>query len=233
MSRASTLFHLQEIDVELDAHRTRLAAIEQALSGNPAVHAAKQQALEAHERFNTARVQARSLELEVQSVNEKVADAEKRLYSGAITNPKELRDLEQDLASLRRRREGIEEQELEAMIGAEAAEGEMVSAETRLQQTELETLQTQGTLVEERNRLQVRVAQLACEREAVTGSTSVEDQLLYQRLRQSKNHRPVAKLDEGNCAACGEETSSARIQEARRGATLVRCSGCERILYAE
>lgn len=233
MSRASTLFHLQEIDVELDAHRVRLSAIEQALDDSPAVHAAQRQALEARERFNAARVRARSLELEVQSLNEKVADAEKRLYSGAITNPKELRDLEQDLASLRRRREAVEEQELEAMIGAEGAEGETVTAETRLQQTELETLQTQGALVEERGRLQGRVTQLACEREAVNGSISIEDQLLYQRLRQSKNRRPVARLDEGNCAACGEETSSARIQEARRGATLVRCSGCERILYAE
>jgi predicted nucleic acid-binding Zn-ribbon protein len=223
MSRASNLFHVQEIDTTLDAARTRLAAIEQALSGNAAVNAAQQQTLQASERFNAARIQARSLELEVQALNEKVADAEKRLYSGAITNPKELRDLEQDLASLRRRRAGVEERELEAMIGAE----------TRLQQTERETLQTQGTLVEERSRLQARVAQLAAEREAVSGSMPAEDQLLYQRLRQSKNHRPVAKLDEGNCAACGEETSSARIQEARRGATLVRCTGCERILYAE
>jgi predicted nucleic acid-binding Zn-ribbon protein len=62
---------------------------------------------------------------------------------------------------------------------------------------------------------------------------SAEDQQLYQRLRQSKRQHPVARLEEGNCAACGEETSSAHIQEARRGATLIRCTGCERILYVE
>ncbi len=233
MSRASTLFRLQEIDIELDAHRARLGTIEQALSSSPAVLAAQQQVLRSRDAFNAARVRVRTLELEAQTHGEKIADAERRLYSGAITNPKELRDLEQDLASLRRRRSAAEEQELEGMIAAETTEGEMVAAQTRLQQAEAEALQTQGNLLEERRHLQQRAAQLAGEREAVAGSVSAEDLVLYQRLRQSKRQRPVARLEEGNCAACGEEMSSASIHEARRGAALVRCTGCERILYVD
>jgi predicted nucleic acid-binding Zn-ribbon protein len=168
----------------------------------------------------------------VQALNEKIAEVEKRLYSGAITNPKELRDLEQDLASLRRRREAIEEQELEAMIAAESAEGQMVASETELQQAEAAALQTQGALLDERQHLQTRAAQLGGEREAVNGSISAEDQILYVRLRQSKHGRALAKLAEGSCSACGEEVSSSHLQEVRRGATLVRCGCCERILYA-
>jgi uncharacterized protein len=232
MSRMSVLFRLQEIDLELDIHRARLQAIEQALSGNPAVNAAQQLAAMAREQFNAARVQARSLELDVQALNEKIAEIEKRLYSGTITNPKELRDLEQDLASLRRRGEGIEEQELEAMIAAESAEGQMVAAETQLQQAEAAALQTQGTLLDERQHLQARAAQLGGEREAMSSAIVPEDHHLYMRLRQTKHGRPLAKVAEGSCSACGEEVSSSQAQEARRGSTLVRCGCCERILYA-
>jgi uncharacterized protein len=233
MSRASSLFRLQEIDLELDADRARLMAIEQALTGDPAVQAAKQAAFQAHNQFNVAHARSRTLELDGQALNEKIADAEKRLYSGAITNPKELRDLEQDLASLRRRRAEVEEQELEAMIAAEAAEGEAAACDGRLQQAEAAALQTQGALIEERTRLQTRVAQISGEREAINDPLPADDRVIYQRLRQTKNHRPVAKVGEGSCLACGEEVSSARVQEIRRGTALVRCSGCERILYAE
>ena len=231
MSRTSALFRLQEIDLELDSHRARLQAIEQALSDNPAVNLAQQQASAARGKFNAARVQTRSLEVEVQALGEKIADAEKRLYSGAITNPKELRDLEQDLASLRRRGEGLEEQELEAMIAAESAEGQMVASETQLQQAEAAALETQGTLTEERQHLQARVSELSGEREALAGAVLAEDHQLYGRLRQTKHGRALAKVAEGSCSACGEEVSSSQLQEVRRGATLVRCCGCERILY--
>jgi len=233
MSRASSLFRLQELDLELDAGRARLGAIEQALTGDPAVKSAKQAALKAHEQFNAARVRTRAIELDAQSLSEKIADGEKRLYSGAISNPKELRDLEQDLASLRRRRAEIEEQELEAMIAAETAEGEAASCQTRLQQAERASLEAQGALTEERSRLQARVTEMMDERESISVPLPDDDRLVYQRLRQTKNHRPVARVADGSCLACGEEVSSARVQEIRRGTGLVRCTGCERILYAE
>ena len=232
MSRTSALFRLQEIDLELDSHRARLQSIGQALSDSPAVNQARKQASAAHDKFNSARVQARSFELEAQALGEKIAEAEKRLYGGAITNPKELRDLEQDLASLRRRSQGIEEQELEAMISAEAAEGQMVALDTQLHQAEAAALQVQGALMEERQHLQARVAELGGEREALANPILAEDQQLYGRLRQTKHGRALAKVAEGSCSACGEEVSSSQLQEARRGATLVRCGCCERILYA-
>jgi uncharacterized protein len=233
MSRTSLLFRLQEIDLELDVQRARLQSIEQGLNDTPAVRAALSQASAAREKFNAARVQTRSLELDVQALSEKITDAEKRLYSGAITNPKELRDLEADLASLRRRSKALEEQELDAMIVSEAAEGQVVAAETRLQQAEAAALETQGALLDEREHRQARVAQLGGEREAVNGAIGAEDRQLYLRLRQSKQGRSLAKLAEGSCSACGEEVSSSRLQEVRRAATLVRCSCCERILYVE
>ena len=232
MSRISALFRLQEIDLELDAHRARLQSIEQALGDNPAVNAARLQASSAREKVNSARAQARSTDLDLQAVNEKISDAEKRLYSGLIANPKELRDLEQDLASLRRRGAAVEEQVLQAMIATESAEGQMAVVETKLQQAEAAAFQTHKDLLDERQRLQARAAQLAGEREAVSGAVAAEDQELYVRLRQTKHGRALAKLDESSCSACGEEVSSAHMQEVRRGITLVRCGCCERILYA-
>ncbi len=232
MSRISALFRLQEIDLELDAHRARLQSIEQALGDNPAVSAARLQAAAARQKLNAARGQARSFDLDLQAINEKVSETEKRLYSGLVANPKELRDLEQDLASLRRRSGGVEERELDAMIAVESAEGQVAALEAELQQAETAAAQTQKALLDEREHLLARAEQLGGEREALFGAIATEDQGLYLRLRQTKHGRALAKIDEGSCSACGEEVSSAHMQEARRSLSLVRCGCCERILYA-
>jgi predicted nucleic acid-binding Zn-ribbon protein len=233
MSRASTLFRLQEIDLELDAHRTRLEAITEALSSSAAVRAAQQAALEAEAQFNAARVEVRALEYDNQALSEKMAEVEKRLYSGAVTNAKELQDLHKDMQLLQHRRAALEEQQFEALIKAETAEARLLAAQHAFQQAEAEAARTNSHLVEEQITLQTRGAKLEEEREATQASIPAEDRELYERLRRSKNGRPVARLEDGVCAACGVAPSSARSQSVRQGGALTRCGNCERILYAE
>ena len=55
------------------------------------------------------------LEDEIASLNERATQAEKRLYSGAVSNPRELEALQADVASIRRRIGQLEDDELEIM----------------------------------------------------------------------------------------------------------------------
>jgi uncharacterized protein len=233
MSRVSTLFRLQEIDLELDAHRARLETIAEALRGSPAVQAAYQRMVEADGWLASARVDVRSFEYDNQALSEKIAEVEKRLYGGAVSNPKELQDLQKDVESLKHRRATLEEKQLDALIKAEAAEARKLSAETDLEHAEAEAAKLNGHLLDEQTGLLARVSQLEGEREAVQGSIPADDRETYERLRRSKNGRPVSRLDDGVCTACGVAPSSSRIQNARQGHELIRCGNCDRILYAE
>jgi len=56
MSRAASLLQLQGIDLEMDAKRARLRAIEVALGDDPAVKKAQRDLLEAQAELHTARV---------------------------------------------------------------------------------------------------------------------------------------------------------------------------------
>ena len=233
MSRVSTLFRLQEMDLELDARRARLEAIAEALSGSPAVQAGYQAVVEAEARLAAARVEVRALDYDNQALSEKIADVERRLYGGGVANPKELQDLQQDWHSLKHRRETLEEKQLEALIAAETAEAQKVAAQTDLQRVEAESAKTNGHLLDEQSSLRARVTRLEEEREAIQAGIPAEDQELYDRLRRSKNGRPVSQLADGVCTACGVAPSSARSQSARQGNELIRCGNCDRILYAE
>lgn len=233
MSRATALLNLQAIDSELDVRRARLKAVDEMLSDSPEVRAAQQDVVAAQAQFTAARIALQSFELDNQAVSEKIAESEGRLYGGRVTNPKELRDLEMEVAALKRQRAAVEEQQLDALIQAETTEARFVVAQTDLQRAEAAAAKTAGNLLEERGQLHSRIERLEDEREAALASVAAEDQQLYERLRRTKNGRAVARLEDGVCAACGVAPSSSRIQSVRQGNELIRCGNCDRILCAE
>ncbi len=233
MSRASQLLRLQETDVELDTRRARLKTIEATLGDAPAVRAAYQHLVGAEAQFTAARLTLKDIELDVQGLSEKIADAESRLYGGRIANPKELSDLQKDVESLKRHRGTLEEQQLEALIQAETAETQALAGQAAVQTAEAEAAKTQGDLLAERATLKARVETLEIEREAMLAPIPIADREVYERLRPTKRGRAVSRLDDGNCSTCGVAPSSSRGQDARQGNELILCSNCGRILCAD
>src|SRR5262245_46809119 len=133
MSRAASLLQLQGIDLEMDAKQNRQRAIDAALGDDPAVKQAQRDLLEAQTQLHVARVGVKNLEYENQSLGKKIAEVDSRMYGGKVSNPKELQDLQNDLASLQRRREALEERQFEALLNAEAAEIQHKDVQHRLE----------------------------------------------------------------------------------------------------
>jgi len=225
------LFRLQALDLELEAGRARLAEIEQALSSNPAVLAAQKALTTAEAAHRSARTALHDIELDAQALSAKIKEAENRLYGGAVRNPKELKDLQAELESLKRRLAEVEEKELAALMDLESAEATLAQAQAQRQKAEKEMLVLNGALAAERETLMTHVAEMQAQREAATIPILAADRTLYEQLRQAKKGRAVAKLDDDVCAACGIEPTAALRQIARRG-ELAQCVGCGRLLYA-
>jgi predicted nucleic acid-binding Zn-ribbon protein len=232
MSRAASLLQLQGIDLEIDAKQNRLRAIEVALGDDPAVKKVQHDLLEAQAQVHTARVAAQGLEHENQSLGQKIADVDGRMYGGKVTNPKELQDLQNDVKSLQKRREALEEKQFEALLAAEAAEAAQADMQHRLERAESAAAEAHGNLREEREQLRTDLARLQVNHDASAAPISAADLELYNRIRLSKKGRAVSELDEGACTACGVAPSSSRIQDARQGNDLILCGNCGRILCA-
>jgi predicted nucleic acid-binding Zn-ribbon protein len=232
MSRAASLLQLQGIDLEIDAKQSRLRAIDAALGDDPMVKKAQRDLLEAEAQVRSARVATQSLEHENQDLAQRIAEVDGRMYGGRVTNPKELQDLQNDVASLQRRRAALEEKQFEALLNAEAADVLQKDVQQRLERAESAAAEAHGTLREEREQLKIGLARLQVNRDMAAVSISAADLELYTRLRQTKKGRAVSELDEGACTACGVAPSSSRIQDARQGNDLILCGNCGRILCA-
>lgn len=232
MSRPQALMRLQHIDSEIDAQQARQIEIERALAEDGGLSAARAGHSAAQTVLAASRRSVRSFEAEVQLLASKAREVELKLYSGRVTIPKELEDLQSELASLKRRLAALEDQQLEAMMQVEGDEASESSARQQVERLDEELRASQSALADAKVRLEASLASLAVEREAAALPVPSADRHLYQALRQRKRGLAVAVLDEGACSACGVAPSSSRAQAARQGDVLIFCGNCERVLYA-
>src|SRR5690349_4540584 len=152
-SAADRLRHKKETLPE----QARLAEIEKSIAGVDASIADT-----GGRRDEVARRQQRH-EDELSSVEAKIREVEKRLYSGEVSAPRELQAMEADVASLRRHGSAIEDSALEAMAEREPLDAELAALEQQRAALEAEAGELRQTIGEQTKDID---AELASELEA-------------------------------------------------------------------
>jgi predicted nucleic acid-binding Zn-ribbon protein len=231
MSRSTLLFRLQQIDSQLDNAHTRIEEIDTKLTDNKDLIKAEQYNTIHIEKLNKVKDQLRSAEREVDNQRNKLELAEAKLYSGKVKNPKELQDLQNESAALKRYLNVLEDRQLEVMLLVEEAEEKLSEAKTNLQEVQIQSSDQKEKLNKERTNLLREVERLDIERHTVIGSVNSEDEYNYQRLREKRSGVAVACIKDNTCSACGSTLTAALIQSAQSSNHLVHCPSCRRIIF--
>jgi predicted nucleic acid-binding Zn-ribbon protein len=232
MSRASSLYRLQELDLELEGCRNRVEEIKRILGDDEELNR-RLGVLERAEAVVREESSAKTkAEHAVESQKTKMAQNEKALYGGAIHNPKELQDLQNKAEALQRFLTTLEDRLLEAMIQLEEAEKERDAASAKLDSLRESRGAQHADLQQEHQGLLDKIDRLGAEHEAAEASISPEDLALYQDLQHRLGDVVVALVQDGTCNACGVNLARSVQQSTHSGAEIVRCNQCNRILYA-
>lgn len=229
MTKGADLYRLQCLDSEKDAKQRRLAEVEAALGESEALKQARQALESVQAQARQWALRQRDLELETQGLSDKISRSEKRLYSGAVKNPKELADLQAEVAALRRRRQKLEDDLLEVMIEREEAEATHTQAQEHLDETQARWSDQQAELVAERETLQEKLANIEQARADLLPSIEPGDLVVYQTLRRRKGGQVVVQVRDGACGGCGIAISPSLEWQLRQG-KLVHCGNCDRIV---
>jgi predicted nucleic acid-binding Zn-ribbon protein len=231
VTRVSNLFRLQTLDSQIDSQQARLSEIETSLKEHPELDHARAEEEGARARLEDAQQDLRRMEEETRHQQQRITETDKTLYSGGVSNPKELQDLQEESASLRRYLAVLEERQLHSMMQCEEAEKAVAAAQAeRERQEQLRSMQEEK-LVAERTALQASLEKIGFQREAALSAVTAEDLEKYTALRRSKHGMAVVRFESGACGACGVTPSSARIDSARSGQEIIQCGNCGRILY--
>jgi predicted nucleic acid-binding Zn-ribbon protein len=232
MSQPFKLYRLQQMDSQLDQVRARLEQIESALSEDAALRRAQDEADQAAQALEKERKGLRHAEENVRDQRLKIEQTESTLYGGKVRNPKELQDLQNEVAALKRYLSVLEDRQLEAMLAIEEAEAIESTAGVALEQVRAQLEKQNRSLSGERTGLLKELERLKNERETTAATIAAGDLSLYEQIRLQRRGVAVARVTQDkSCSACGSTLNAALLHAARSPSQLTRCDVCGRILY--
>jgi predicted nucleic acid-binding Zn-ribbon protein len=232
MSASLGLYRLQLVDSRMDEIRARLEEIRQTLENDEEMRLAKKRASETEAALTLAGHALKQAEAEVNKQKIKIEQSEANLYSGNVKNPKELQDLQNEVAALKRHLGTLEDRQLEAMLEEETADQVNQAALNKLEQVKARLADQNQTLTIEQTDLNKELEKLESERQATLSPLDASLLTVYEELRQRKRGFAIAAVMDGACAACGTTLTPSQMQSARSTSQLYNCPTCGRILFA-
>ena len=233
MSTARFLLDLQQTDQQLAMCRRAYRHIVEELDSEGGIPALTEALEKARVSELELKVEAARAESDAASLKDKIKQLEERLYSGSITNVKELTAIETEHNTVRRDLARVDESISPAKMAAEEA----AQTHERLK-AELETKQTEWTerkkeLVKERSRIGSEYKKIGAERTSATEGIPATDLETYNALLPRMNGVAVVRVDRGVCQGCRVRLPVGEISRMQNADGLVNCSSCGRILLTE
>lgn len=230
MTVAADLFALQETDFALDSARARLEETESQLGETEELTSARGWLEAAAEHLRQLRSTQSDLEFEADEVRAKVAAVEAKLYSGDVTDSRELSDLDADLKSINHNLQTREDALLTSLEQTEEGEAAAAQAQAILSDIEARWKAGQAQLQAEKADLEPQIERLRAIREEQSAAADRASLSLYDILRERRDGSAVATVERGMCQGCRITLPRNIIQKARNPGALVQCVSCERIL---
>ncbi len=224
------LHELQKVDYQLYLR-------EQALKGLDSGESLKALAVAVFKRFEIAQAEERKAEgaqrdreLELKGVEDKRAQVHEKLYSGRITNPKELGDLQKEEELLDEHIGHLEEAVLALMEVSEAAQAKMAALTAELESAKRRWKELVARTQAETTRLQAEIAVLKPERARL--AVLVESSLLrhYDDIRSRRQGIGLAVTGNESCPPCQVRLPPHTLARMKGSEELTHCDNCGRIL---
>jgi predicted nucleic acid-binding Zn-ribbon protein len=170
-------------------------------------------------------------EADIEQVRARRKRDEERLASGTITQPKQLEELQHEVATLTKRQSDLEDAELEVMERMEEAQARL--AELVAARTEHET--ARGVLVDQREEafleIDTEARSLSDQRGPLAAELPADLLGLYEKIRASEG-TGAAAISRGRCEGCHLDLMQNEKAEYRAAPTdeVLRHESCGRIV---
>jgi len=224
------LLILQDRDKQLVRSRTELARIEPERQVLKAKASGAQSGLDhAKQRVREIESRRKELELEVQTKRgliEKYANQQLQTRKN-----EEYRALANEIQGCKDAIFKLEDQEIELMEQAEAAQKEVGRAtQTAVEAKKLVDDQVAQLAVREEN-LKKELAGLQANREELAAAVDETARGRYERLLKSKGDNVVVGVQHGVCGGCHRQLSRQIVVSCQADQEITTCPNCGRILY--
>jgi hypothetical protein len=229
------LLEVQAHDTRLDQLRHQLVALAARAERDAAVASlAEIEALVAADqatRDALGRDQKR-LEDDIATVADKRDHVNTTLYSGSVTNARELQDLSDELDALKRRITQLEDQEIEIMEQLEPVDARLAEELATAEQRRAALADAELRLTAAEAELQVAVSAEEAARSVTAEPVDPDLMAEYTLLRKGLGGVAVARLIGSQCGGCHLTLSAVEANRLRRlpETEIAHCEECGRLL---
>ena len=221
---------LQEVDLRLDDVKRQIDALDDELR-EPDAHRALADEIAAQQALlDEARQSRKALDTESETLRSKIEIEDGKLYSGEITDAKELRNLQEEIFALRRGLKAIEDRLL-ARIDEEEHETEAAEYLAKLDSGSRAAWDAhRSQLQTQHDGASAEAAIIIADVDEHRAQLDAADLVVYDAQRQRRRVAVAAAIG-GVCGSCHLALPTTILNRARRGAVAVNCSACECIVY--
>jgi predicted nucleic acid-binding Zn-ribbon protein len=228
---AAALYQLQQLDLELERLATEQQAVVKSLQGNARLQELRMEHNRAQQQLRSGLQAQKEAERAFEELDRRLGTQEERLYSGVVSNPKELNALQQEVQYLRAQRSRQEDTALEMMEAVESLQETVRRQAEALQQAEEACTRESAAMLARRDQLGVRKQELQAKRAQMLNSIDAEFISRYEAMRRMKQGRAISKVEQNSCQWCRVILTASELQRVRVSSQLQTCTNCGRILY--
>lgn len=225
------LYDLQQIDSALDAIKRQYTAQDRGQEERAHYDGAKAAHEETLAALQAADTEHKTTKLEQEGVIAKHKEVETKLYSGKVSNPKDLQFMQEEVEMLARNRERLDEKltallaDVEACRDREKTAKKTLSEAIKAYNVKASASQTQSAT------FKAQAETLTTQRSAQAKEITPDLLKRYDALRKVKQGIAIVSLQDGNaCGGCKMGLSRDTMQRVREGKVIVICENCERML---
>lgn len=230
MTTARQLFSLQELDLILDRVGGELTRAERELQNGLKTDQMESELKQLSDRLEDVQGQQTTQQQDAQTQRDRSAQLDEQLYSGDVTNPRDLASLEQEAS---RARQLVEQQEaalLELSLQSEECQARCAELEKELTESHAAWETRQAELQGQLQSLGQEQQTVESQRGSLVATLDAVEIQRYEGLRRAKGGVAVAKVERGLCHGCRMSLPTRDQQQVRHGRKIVLCSTCGRIL---
>lgn len=180
--------------------------------------------------FKAAESHRKKIEGELGLISLKINAEEQKLYSGTISNPKELAGIQAEIEALRKKKDEQETNFLEHLEILENLEAEVHDLKKEEETLRQEIADTERNYAQMFAEIKEKLVVLREERSRMVPGLDESVLALYEKLRKERQGLTVVELKDGVCQGCRMELPAEEVDIMLHSEDLWQCSHCKRIL---
>lgn len=229
----AVLYQVQQVDTELARLRAELAKLDSGAEPQAELTAAENEYKTILNRHHQSEAESRALELEITTLQEKKTKFEAQLYGGTVRNPRQLSDLQDEVAMLSREIAKLEDRELEVMETIEAQRAQIATRAREIAGKRQHLEAVLNYYVARSSELNQQITELEPRRQGLAAQVSPSLLRRYEQTRGRQNNLGLVRVQGESCPGCRVGLASELLKELRAGRVGLTCDSCGRLLYWE